>query len=71
MEEWPDNPAEVDSFGRYDYFELQRAKKILEEYEESEDPYHLYELERAKRILKNMGFDPKKDLTPVKYEHKA
>ena len=62
---WPDNPAEVDSFGLYSYYEMRYARKIIREWKDSNDAFHQYEVMRAKKILENPGFDVDDQYSPV------
>ena len=55
---WPDNPAEVDSFGLLNYYEINYARKVMREWKNSKDEFHKYEVLRAKKILENKGYDP-------------
>ncbi|NDB28746.1 hypothetical protein EB151_04255 [archaeon] len=63
---WPDNPAEVDSFGLYSYYEINYAKKVMREWKDSKDSYHRYEVIRARKILENEGYNPD-NFSPLKY----
>ena len=62
---WPDNPAEVDSFGLYSYYEMQYARKIIREWKDNNDAFHRYEVMRTKKILENPGFDVDDQYSPV------
>ena len=47
---WPDNPAEVDSFGLLNYYEINYARRVMREWKNSKDEFHKYEVIRAKKI---------------------